>query len=134
MFFFIGEIGLILIIKNIGILGNQIGKHTSEPFPFVVHFDCRDKKKLDSTTRRLYRQGIACFDGNVPSYHLELREHPVMVWDFHSLMLTIRFLLSLSLTDTQNPLKMCEHCQKAFVAKQMDDRYCCEECKEENIR
>lgn len=46
MFFFIGEIGLILILKNIGILGNQVGKHTSEPFPFVVHFDCCDKDHL----------------------------------------------------------------------------------------
>ena len=99
-------------------------------FAFVsVFLYERDKKKLDSTTRRLYRQGIACFDGNVPSYHLELREHPVMVWDFHSLMLTIRFLLSLSLTDTQNPLKMCEHCQKAFIAKQDSDEYCSEACR-----
>lgn len=56
-------------------------------FAFVsVFLYERDKKKLDSTTKRLYRQGIACFDGNVPSYHLELREHPVMVWDFHSLL------------------------------------------------
>ena len=100
-------------------------------FAFVsVFLYERDKKKLDLTTKKLYRQGIACFDGNVPSYHLELREHPVMVWDFHSLMLTIRFLLSLSLTDTQNPLKMCEHCQKAFIAKQDSDEYCSEACGE----
>ena len=27
----------------------------------------------------------------MPGYHLELRDHPVMVWDFLSLLLTIRF-------------------------------------------
>ena len=93
-----------------------------------------DYEYLSFDQKRLMQEGMEAFGGIAPTYKIRLLDKPTIVWDFHSLMLTIRFLLSLSLTDTQNPLKMCEHCQKAFVAKQMDDRYCCEECKEENIR
>ena len=75
---------------------------------------------------------LACFEGNVPGYHLELRDHPVMVWDFHSLLLTIRFFFSLSLTDMKNPLKMCEHCQRAFIAKRADFRFCSDDCRKKH--
>ena len=88
-----------------------------------------DRKCLDRNAQELYRQGIACFEGNVPGYHLELRDHPVMVWDFHSLLLTIRFFFSLGLTDTKNPLKMCEHCQRAFIARRADSRFCSDDCR-----
>ena len=88
-----------------------------------------DRKVLDSDAQALYRQGIACFAGNMPGYHLELRDHPVMVWDFHSLLLTIRFFFSLSLTDAKHPLKLCDHCQRAFIAKRIDSRFCSDDCR-----
>ena len=88
-----------------------------------------DRKYLDRNAQELYRQGIACFEGNVPGYHLELRDHPVIVWDFHSLLLTIRFFFSLSLTDMKNPLKMCENCQQAFIARRADSRFCSDDCR-----
>ena len=48
-----------------------------------------DEGKMDEDTRNIYRQGMAAFGGNAPSYHMELRERPVIVWDFHSLLLAI---------------------------------------------
>lgn len=92
----------------------------------------RDKDRLSQSTLDLYRRGIACFDGNAPSYHLELRDHTVMVWDFHSLLMAIRFMLSLSMTDAKNPLRMCDYCQKAFIAKRADARFCSADCRKKN--
>lgn len=42
---------------------------------------------LDENERSLYRQGMATFGGVAPTYHIELREHPTLVWDFNSLRL-----------------------------------------------
>ena len=92
----------------------------------------QDKDQLSQSTLDLYRRGIACFDGNAPSYHLELHDHTVMVWDFHSLLMAIKFMLSLSLTDAKNPLKMCEHCQRAFIAKRADARFCSPDCRKKH--
>ena len=77
---------------------------------------------------------IACFEGNAPSYHMELKEHPVIVWDFHSLMMAVKFLFSLKLTDPEQPMKMCEHCQKAFIARRADMRFCSEACRNSHGR
>lgn len=90
---------------------------------------CKDSKELDNDTKALYRQGLACFEGNAPTYHLELRDAPVMVWDFHSLLLAIKFLLSLKLIDTNHPLRMCEHCRKAFYAERRVSRFCSDACR-----
>ena len=104
-------------------------------FTFVSAFlYYHDHDRLSQSTLELYRRGIACFDGNAPSYHLELRDHTVMVWDFHSLMMAIKFLLSFSLTDTRNPLKMCENCQKAFIAKRADSQFCSADCRKKYSR
>lgn len=62
-----------------------------------------DKDELHNDSLNLYRQGIACFKGNAPCYHLELRDTTRMVWDFHSLMLAIKFLFSLSLSNGTIP-------------------------------
>ena len=93
-----------------------------------------DKDILDRNTLELYKQGLACFEGNAPSYHLELKEHPVMVWDFHSLMMAVKFLFSLKLTDPEQPMKMCEQCQMAFIAKRPDTRFCSVSCRDKHKR
>lgn len=89
----------------------------------------RKRDLLDKNTRDLYRSSVACFDGNTPTYHLDLRDHPVMVWDFHSLMLAVKFLFSVRLTDEKNPMKMCRYCCKAFYAQRQDAQYCSAECR-----
>ena len=89
----------------------------------------RGRERLDQDTLNLYRRGLACFDGNAPSYHLELQDHPVIVWDFHSLMLAVRFLFSLKMVDVKNPLRMCGKCYKAFYAHRTDAQYCSAECR-----
>ena len=91
-----------------------------------------DKDRLDETTLDLYRKGMAAFEGNTPTYHLELREHPTMVWDFHSLMLNVQFLFTSMLTDEKNPLKICRQCQRPFIAGKADAEFCSPACREQH--
>ena len=91
-----------------------------------------DREYLDETTLDLYRKGMAAFEGNTPTYHLELREHPTMVWDFHSLLLNVQFLFTSTLTDEKNPLKICRQCQRPFIAGKADAEYCSPACREQH--
>ena len=91
-----------------------------------------EKDSADPETLALYRQGIAAFEGVAPTYHIELRDQPILVWDFHSLLLDIRFLLSVMLTDENNPLKLCRHCQKPFIGNRPNDEFCSKDCREKH--
>jgi len=91
-----------------------------------------DKERKDSDAVALYRKSIAAFDGNAPTYHIELRDKPTLVWDFHSLLLDIRFLLCLLLTDNQAPLRLCKHCLKPFIASEQEREYCSDACRNNN--
>lgn len=98
----------------------------------TTKFYLEDRNREDPDVLALYRKGIAAFDGIAPTYHIELRDKPTLVWDFHSLLLDIRFLLSVMLTDDHTPLKLCKRCQKPFIASNPDEEYCSESCEEES--
>lgn len=73
-------------------------------FTFMAAFlYYHDKDSTDETTLDLYHQGMAAFDGNAPTYHIELRDKPTIVWDFHSLLMGIKMVLSFKLTDDRHP-------------------------------
>ena len=61
----------------------------------------------DTLQAELYSQAIAAFDGNVPSFHIELFEKSVMVWDFSSLMAVIHLVLGVLITDEAQPHRVC---------------------------
>ena len=88
-----------------------------------------DYDKLDDDYKQLMRQSIRAFDGNAPSYHIELLEQPTLVWDFHSLLLGIQMMLSFMLTDKNNPMRVCKKCSKFFVASRPSAVFCNPRCK-----
>ena len=88
-----------------------------------------DYDKLDEDYKQLMRQSIRAFDGNAPSYHIELLEQPTLVWDFHSLLLGIQMMLSFMLTDKSNPMRVCKKCSKFFVASRPSAVFCSPRCK-----
>ena len=92
-----------------------------------LHYELADTKEAEDA--ELYRQAIAAFDGNVPSFHIELFDKPVMAWDFHSLMAVIHLVLGLMITDDNQPLRSCKYCNRAFVAKHPKAEYCKPNCK-----
>ena len=83
----------------------------------------------DEDTKELFKQAMSAFDVNAPTYHIELRDKPTVVWDFHSLLLMIQMMFSTMLTDEKNPLRLCKHCNKVFEAKRPDNLFCSAECK-----
>ena len=99
-------------------------------FTFMTSFlYYEDKDKLDEESLMLYRKGMAAFDGNAPTYHIELREKPTLVWDFHSLLLDIKMMFTLMLTDETRPLRMCKNCQRAFIAERSNMVFCSSTCR-----
>ena len=88
-----------------------------------------DYDRLDEDYKQLMRQSIRAFDGNAPSYHIELLEQPTLVWDFHSLLLGIQLMLSFMLTDEHNPMRVCKKCSKFFVASRPSAVFCSPRCK-----
>ena len=88
-----------------------------------------DYDRLDEDYKQLVRQSIRAFDGNAPSYHIELLEQPTLVWDFHSLLLGIQMMLSFMLTDKNNPMRVCKKCSKFFVASRPSAVFCSPRCK-----
>ena len=72
---------------------------------------------------------LACFEGNAPTYHLALQDHPVIVWDFHSLLIGLQMMFSFMMAENKTPLRMCDHCDTIFVATRKTQRFCCDKCR-----
>lgn len=92
----------------------------------------RNGDALDEDTLAVYWQGMACFDGIAPTYHIELREGPTIVWDYHSLLLAIQMMFTFMLTDEKNNMKLCENCQKVFIASRPNALFCSQRCKDQH--
>lgn len=102
-------------------------------FTLITEYYYYDKEHpSDGETRDLYRKGIAAFDGNAPTYHIELWDRPTVVWDFHSLMLNIKLMFSFMLADENTPLRLCRECAKPFIAPRADSYFCSTACREKH--
>ena len=88
-----------------------------------------DYDTLNEDTRRLMQQSMAAFGGNAPTYHIALLDKPTIIWDFHSLLLGVQMMFSFMLTDSKNPIRLCRHCTKAFVASRPSTVFCSPQCK-----
>ena len=99
-------------------------KFDSNAIQIVVH------DTIDEQTRSLYRQGISAFGGISPTYRIALeKDSPVIVWDFHSLLVMVQMCFSFMLTDKDSDMRMCKHCKKAFVASRKGNEFCSQRCK-----
>ena len=95
-----------------------------------AHLYYEDKSRTDEFTRDLYRQGVSAFGNKAPTYHVKLYDDkPTIVWDFYSLLMTIQTLFGFALTDETKPLRVCKHCNMAFIAKNHNAAFCNHECK-----
>ncbi len=86
-------------------------------------------KEKDPLMAELHRKAITVFDGNVPTYHIELFDTPTIVWDFHSLLLMVQMMFSFMLTDKSKSLRSCKHCNRAFIASHPKAEFCGYQCK-----
>jgi hypothetical protein len=94
-------------------------------YSVMAHADEKDPVESE-----FYREVIAAYDGNVPSFHIEIFDKtPVMVWDFNSLMTIIHLVFGLMITDDKKPLRSCKHCNRAFIATHPKAEFCTHGCK-----
>ena len=92
-------------------------------------FYYEDNASLKDEAKKTLHMSMAAFGGMAPTYHIALFDKPTIVWDFHSLLLGIQMMFSFMLTDEDNPLKMCKHCQKVFAASRQSNLFCSPKCK-----
>jgi hypothetical protein len=89
-----------------------------------------DKAVADDFTLDLYRQGVTAFGGKAPTYHVALYDDkPTIVWDFHSLLLTIQTLFGFALTDEAKLLRLCNGCNMVFIGDKPNAEFCSSECE-----
>ena len=88
-----------------------------------------DYDTLNDETRLFMQQSMAAFGGNAPTYHIALLDKPTIVWNFHSLLLGVQMMFSFMLTDSENPIRLCKHCTKSFVATRPSAVFCSPQCK-----
>ena len=92
-----------------------------------------DKGDVDDFSRDLYREGISAFGNKAPTYRIKLfDEKPKIVWDFHSLLLTIQTMFGFALTDEKRPLRICGHCNRVFAAGHPKAVFCSTKCKNQH--
>ena len=108
-----------------------IKEFTDRAFTYMTSFlYYHDYDSIDEQTKDLYRQGMSAFGGISPTYHIALEKaSPVIVWDFHSLLVMIQMCFSFMLTDESCEMKLCKHCGKAFIASRKGNEFCFPKCK-----
>ena len=88
------------------------------------------KDEIDQATLDIYRQGVSAFGDKAPTYNIRLYDDmPKIVWNFHSLMLTVQTLFGFALTDEKRPVRICKHCNQAFITGHPNATFCNPKCK-----
>jgi hypothetical protein len=91
------------------------------------------KDDMDDYSRELYQQGVSAFGGKYPTYRIRMYDNkPGIRWDFHSLLLTIQTMFGFALVDESRPLRICRHCNLAFIANHHNADYCSPQCKNQH--
>ena len=85
--------------------------------------------KLDVIKRGIESMWNIQNDRVMMALALIMTDKPIIVWDFHSLLLGVQMMFSFMLTDSENPIKLCRHCTKAFVASRPSAVFCSPQCK-----
>lgn len=97
-------------------------------FTAMLYYEDYDKTPPEE--RLLLQQGMEAFGGIAPTYRIALLEKPTIVWDFHSLMLGVQMMFSFMLTDSDNPIRICQNCMKAFIASDQNAVFCSPQCED----
>lgn len=80
-------------------------------------------------TRMTMQQHMELLDGIAPTYHIALRDKPMIVLNCYSLLLFIQMMYSFMLTSTEKPMRLCRFCKHVFVANRPSAFFCSPQCK-----
>lgn len=62
-------------------------------------------------------------------YRLTVTDRIQMQYEFHSLMGILIYTMANLLSSDSSPLKICKHCQKAFISQNKRAEFCSERCR-----
>lgn len=62
-------------------------------------------------------------------YRLTVTDRIQMQYEFHSLMGVLNFTMANLLSTDGTPLKICKHCQRAFISRNKRAEFCSERCR-----
>ena len=98
---------------------------------FFINFaQCKMYAITDNPAeKRSYAEKIPGFAVHNLSFHLEMDDKPVMVWDFNSLKMAIETVYAVSVTRADAALRMCKHCGAAFYATHGRSEFCGDKCR-----
>ena len=96
-------------------------------FTAMLYYEDYDKTSPEE--RLLLQQGMEAFGGIAPTYRIAFLDKPTIVWDFHSLMIGVQMMFSFMLTDSDNPIRICQNCMKAFMTKNSSTEFCSTHCE-----
>ena len=87
--------------------------------------------EIDSDARAMCARGVNGIFGEatIPQCHIELKEKPILVWDFCSLSQALCMALGLMMADESQPLRACRFCGKIFLAGHPLAAFCDPKCK-----
>lgn len=88
-----------------------------------------DYDTLNEETRQMMQQSMVVFGSIAPTYHIALLDKLTIIWNFHWLLLGIQMMFSFVLTDSENLIRLCKHCTKAFVTGRPSAVFCSPQCK-----
>lgn len=97
-------------------------------FTAMLYYEDYDKTSPEE--RLLLQQGMEAFGGIAPTYRIALLDKPTIIWDFHSLMLGVQMMFSFMLTDSEQPIRICQNCMKAFIASDQNAVFCSPQCED----
>lgn len=84
---------------------------------------------LTDEERTSFRYSLQIFEGAAPTCHLELWDRPVVMWDYHSLLLGLQMAVFFTITNPKSPIHLCRNCGKAFFASRPNQLYCSDRCR-----
>lgn len=84
---------------------------------------------LTDEERTSFRYSLQIFEGAAPTCHLELWDRPVVMWDYHSLLLGLQMAVFFTITDPKSPIHLCKNCGKAFFVSRPNQLYCSDRCR-----
>lgn len=96
---------------------------------FTGFFYYEDLEDMDEMDADMLRKSMRAFSQVSPTYHIELVDRPIIVWEFHSLMSVVQTMIAFVLADEDTELSICRECGKIYISGREDNGYC-EECKQ----
>ena len=121
------------------IYGLAFSKKYSEKIAFIITyarilydvFSNTEKYLAESSfdKKAIYSNLVSSFRPFGIGFELSLKDKAILRWNFNSLKQAIELILALNETDDRKEVKICKHCGKPFIAKNLNAEYDTPSCR-----